>query len=223
MNLLPKIIHRKLVAAILFIAAMLFGIVSCEENISQAKKDKKTDFPSKIIYNAYIVQRDSGFVKIRFKAPILQKYEFVDTPYIEAKKGLYLEFFDAKKPKTPGKLWADYAKFIEPQEFYMAKGHVKVINNEGQTFVMNSIYWDKKDRKMYTSDTVFITDKNGNTFVAANGMRAKDDFSEYTLKNNSGNFNPKNMSDMGGGKPSPKTDSLESVPTNTLKVSLDKH
>lgn len=38
---------------------------------------------------------------------------------------------------------------------------------------------------MYTKDTVFISDKE-NVFIAANGMIAKDDFSEYTFYNNSG-------------------------------------
>jgi hypothetical protein len=38
-------------------------------------------------------------VKVRFKAPLLEEYEFVDTPYVEIRKGLYLEFYDSKKPK----------------------------------------------------------------------------------------------------------------------------
>jgi hypothetical protein len=39
--------------------------------------------------------------------------------------------------------------------------------------------------KMYTKDTVFITDKDGSIFVSAGGMKAKDDFSEYVFYNNS--------------------------------------
>jgi hypothetical protein len=133
---------------------------------------------------------------VRFKAPLLEEYEFVDTPYVEIRKGLYLEFYDSKKPNVPGKLWAKYAKIIEKKQFYEAKGHVKVINNEGQTFVMESIYWDKANRKMYTKDTVFITDKDGSIFVAANGMKAKDDYTEYVFYNNSGDFNVKKMPDV---------------------------
>jgi hypothetical protein len=39
-------------------------------------------------------------VKVRFKAPLLEEYEFVDTPYVEVRKGLYLEFYDSKKQKS---------------------------------------------------------------------------------------------------------------------------
>lgn len=171
--------------------AIFFVLTSCEEDLTETNKNANKNFPSRIIYNANIIKRDSGKVKVRFKAPLLEEYEFIDTPYVEVRKGLYLEFFDSKNPKVPGKLWAKYAKIIEKKQFYEAKGNVKVINNQGQTFVMQSIYWDKKNQKMYTKDTVFISDKDGNIFVAANGMIAKDDFSEYTFYNNSGDFNSK--------------------------------
>ena len=171
--------------------AIFFVLTSCEEDLAETNKNANKNFPSRVIYNADIIRRDSGKVKIRFKTSLLEEYEFIDTPYVEIRKGLYLEFYDSKKPKIPGKLWAKYAKIIEKKQFYVAKGNVKVINNEGQTFVMESIYWDKKNQKMYTRDTVFISDKEGNIFVAANGMNAKDDFSEYTFYNNSGDFNAK--------------------------------
>ncbi|WP_018676586.1 LPS export ABC transporter periplasmic protein LptC [Riemerella columbina] len=170
---------------------IFFMLCSCEEDLAKYDKNKPTNFPSRIIHNADIIKHDSGMVNLKFKAPLIEEYEFIDTPYVEIRKGLYLEFYDKKKPKIPGKLWAKYAKIVEKKGLYMAKGRVKVINNEGRTFVMESIYWDKKNKKMYTQDTVFITDKEGNTFVAAGGMNAKDDFSEYTLYNNSGNFNAK--------------------------------
>lgn len=191
MNFIVNILFKNIVAV--FSVAIFFILQSCEEDLAEVNKNKNKNFPSRIIYNANILQKDSGFVKIKFKAPILEEYEFIDTPYVEAKKGLYLEFFDKKKPKTPGTLKANYAKFIEKKDFYEAKGNVKVTNIDGQTFVMQSIYWDKKNQKMYTKDTVFISDKEGNIFVAANGMIAKDDFSEYTFYNNSGEINPKEM------------------------------
>lgn len=187
----PRIIIKNVVA--LLGLTIFFSLISCEEDLTQKNPKNPKNFASRIIYNADITKKDSGRVKIRFKAPLLEEYEFIDTPYVEVRKGLYLEFYDAKKPKIPGKLWAKYAKIIEKKQFYEAKGRVKVINSEGQTFVMESIFWDKKKQRMYTKDTVFITDKDGSIFVAANGMNAKDDFSEYVFYNNSGDFNVKKM------------------------------
>ena len=82
---------------------------------------EKTNFPSQVFYNAKIIQRDSGRISMRFNAPLIEKYEYLDTPYVETRKGLYIEFIDQKNPKTPGKLWAKYAKMIEKKIFILQK------------------------------------------------------------------------------------------------------
>ena len=176
-----------------FLLLMFFLMQSCEEDITKVNHNKKTNFASQIIHNANIIQRDSGVVKVKFKAPLLESYELIDSPYVEAKKGIYLEFFDKKNPKVPGKVWANYAKNNVKRDSYFAKGRVKIITTEGQTFVTETINWDKRNRKMYTKDTVFVSDKDGNILVGAHGMVAKDDFTEYTFFNNSGSFNSTNL------------------------------
>lgn len=184
---------KNLNTAALLGCAVFFALISCEEDLSEASKSKKKNFPSEIIYNAKLVRRDSGFVNLRLQAPVIEKYSLIDSPYVEAKKGLYLEYFDKKKSQIPGKIWAKYAKFNELKDFYEARGNVKILTNEGQTFATQKIYWDKKNRKMFTKDTVFVTDKDGSTLIGANGMVAKDDFSEYMFYNNSGSFPSKQI------------------------------
>ena len=193
-KIISKIQHNKTLGSQILLSFLMFFVLqSCDENITKSNNKKKTNFASQIIYNANIIQRDSGQVKVRFTAPLLEKYELIDSPYVEAKKGIYLEFFDLKKSEIPGKVWAKYAKLDEKKDFYFAKGRVKIITNDGQTFVTETINWDKRNKKMYTKDTVFVSDKDGNILVGANGMEAKDDFSEYTFYNSSGNFNTKNL------------------------------
>ena len=191
-----KQIISKNIAAFLG-CAIFFGLISCDEDLTQVNKNKNTNFPSQIINNAKIVQRDSGMVKLRATAPLIEKYEFIDSPYIVAKKGINILFYDKKKPKIPGKISAKYAKFNEKKKFYEAKGNVRIITNENQIFAMQSVYWDQIKKEIYTSDTVFVTDKDGSTLVGANGMRAKDDFSAYTFYNNSGNINAKKIPEKG--------------------------
>ena len=60
---------------------------------------------------------------------------------------------------------------------------------------MQSIYWDQKKNRIYTRDTVFVTMEDGSTLVGAKGMTAKDDFSEYTFFNSSGDINSKKLSE----------------------------
>lgn len=183
--------------ASLFSCAIFFALISCEEDLTKTNRNNNTNFPSQIIHNAKIVQRDSGMVKLRATAPLIEKYEYIDSPYIVAKKGINILFYDKSKPDIPGKINAKYAKFNEKKKFYEAKGNVRIITNENQMFAMQSVFWDQVKRLVYTTDTVYVTDKDGSTLVGANGMKAKDDFSEYTFYNNSGDINAKKIPEKG--------------------------
>jgi len=195
MSLYRKIFLKNI--AVFLGCAIFFVLNSCEEDLTTINKNNKTNFPSQIINNANIIQRDSGMIKLRATAPLIEKYEYIDSPYIVARKGINILFYDKKKPNLPGKINAKYAKFNEKKKFYEAKGNVKIITNENQMFAMQSVFWDQGKRLIYTSDTVFVTDKDGSTLVGANGMKAKDDFSEYTFYNNSGNINAKKIPEKG--------------------------
>ena len=195
MNLFTKIFYKNIAA---FLGcAIFFGLISCDEDLTAINKNKNTNFPSQIINNANIVQRDSGMIKLRATAPLIEKYEYIDSPYIVARKGINILFYDKKKPKEPGKIKANFAKFNEKKKFYEAKGNVRITTNENQMFAMQSVFWDQNKRLIYTSDTVYVTDKDGSTLVGANGMKAKDDVSEYTFYNNSGNINAQKIPEKG--------------------------
>lgn len=195
MNFFRKI--KNINIAVFLGCAIFFVLISCDEDLTTLNKNRKTNFPSQIINNANIVQRDSGMIKLRATAPLIEKFEYIDSPYIVARKGINILFYDKKKPTIPGKINAKYAKFNEKKKFYEAKGNVKIVTNENQMFAMQSVFWDQNKKLIYTSDTVFVTDKDGSTLVGANGMRAKDDFSEYTFFNNSGDINAKKIPEKG--------------------------
>lgn len=176
---------------VVYFGAMLLITIlvqSCEDKISAKKGSTNKNFPSQIIYNTDIVRRDSGNINLKFRAKIIEKYEYVDSPYVVAKKGFYLEYFDKKKAKKPGKIWADYAVFNEKKNTYEAKGNVRILTSDGTSFKTKSIFWDKNEKEMSTKDSVFVMDNKGNSLVGANGMRAKEDFAEYTFYDNSGDF-----------------------------------
>ena len=195
MSFLKKIIKKNI--AIFLSCAIFFVLISCDEDLATLNKNNNTNFPSQIINNANIIQRDSGMVKLRAKADLIEKYEFIDSPYIVARKGINILFYDKKKPNVPGKIDAKYAKWNEKKKFYEAKGNVRIVTNENQMFAMQSVYWDQNKKLIYTTDTVYVTDKDGSTLVGANGMKAKDDFSEYTFYNNSGDINAKKIPEKG--------------------------
>lgn len=179
---------------IAFLLGCAIFFVSCEEDLAGIDASKKSkNFPTQIIHNAKIVQRDSGYIKMRAVAPLVEKYELIDTPYVVARKGVNIEFFDKKKPDVPGKISAKFAKFTDLKKFYEARGNVRIITNEGQQFAMQTVFWNQAKREIYTNDTVYVTDKDGSTLVSTEGMWARDDFSHYIFYNNSGDMNVKKI------------------------------
>lgn len=186
MKLISNISYKNI--AYLFSCAIFFIFTSCEEDLTKQKGSQSTNFPSQIINNAKIVQRDSGFVTLRATAPIIEQYQLIDSPYTVAKRGIKIEFFDKKNPKKPGNITAKFAKIYEYKKFYEARGDVKILTSDGQRFATQSVFWDQKKKRIYTRDTVYATMEDGSTLVHANGMTAKDDFSEYTFYNNSGDL-----------------------------------
>ncbi|MFC5873820.1 LPS export ABC transporter protein LptC [Chryseobacterium arachidis] len=194
MTFFRNILQKKNIAY-LFSCAIFFMVTSCEEDLTKKNEKQNKNFPSQIINNANIIQRDSGIVTMRAKAPIIEKYELIDSVYTIARKGIDIQFFDKKKPKTPGTIKAKYAKFYDYKRFYEAKGDVRITTNEGDKFAMQSVYWDQVKKHIYTHDTVYVTRKDGNTLIGAHGMWAKDDFSEYIFYENSGNFTSQKFSE----------------------------
>lgn len=165
--------------AILFSTAIFF--TACEEGGPATAQNSNKNFPSQMVMNARILQRDSGQIKLRATAPVIQKYDFVDSPYVVAPRGISIDYFDPKKSDKPGKISADYARMNQLRQLYEARGNVRVLTQDGHLFTMQRVFWDQRNGNIYTADTVYIKDKDGSSLVATGGMRAKQDFSEYTF------------------------------------------
>ena len=71
--------YRKNIVAVLYVA-IFFVLHSCEEDLAKANRKNNENFPSRVIYNANIIQKDSGFVKVKLTAPLIEEYGFIDTP-----------------------------------------------------------------------------------------------------------------------------------------------
>ena len=87
--------------------------------------------------------------------------------------------------KTTEQLWDNFKIILE-------QNNQARLNNPLSITEFNQV-----KKIIYTSDTVFVTDKDGSTLVGANGMKAKDDFSEYIFYNNSGDINAKKIPEAG--------------------------
>lgn len=165
-------------------AFMLFGI-ACSKLDSGDLPDDDRSGPTRIMKNAHVIFKDSGFIKIDLRSSLVNEYASADTPYTEFPKGLELNYFN-KSIDSPGYLRADWAIMNEMKGKYEGKGNVVVISEEGDTLKTASLFWDRKNRLVYTYDTAYIITKAGDSLQANNGLEARDDLKEYTFYNNRG-------------------------------------
>ncbi len=165
--------------------ALLLLMISCEDNQQKNLPPKRKMFVTKRIYNATYELKDSGYRSVTLRAPIVEMYEEIDTPFTVFPKGLNLNFYK-KGTEKPGFLRASYAKIIELKGWYEAKGNVILINPEGDTMKTQQLFWNKKTRLVYSRDTVRILRIDSSKVTAINGLEANDDFKTFKLFNNKG-------------------------------------
>lgn len=167
---------------LLFFSVFISLFISCDKReVVNFKKNK--NIPSRKIYNAKIIQKDSGEVKYQLTAPLIEEYGFLQTPVMLFRKGINISFYNKNNPKK-GTLRADYAKVIDKRQWYEAKNNVVVITPEGDTMRTKSFFFNKKEHKIFTSDTVKISRFDKSIIYANNGLEAAEDFSWYKLYEN---------------------------------------
>lgn len=165
----------------------LLGIFvwNCTQPETVDLSQKKKDFPSRSLSNAHVIFKDSGFIKIDLRSPLIEEYAMTDSPYTEFPKGLEMDFYN-KSIDSPGYLRANWALMNELKGWYEGRGDVLVISEKGDTLKTQKLFWNKNKRLVYTQDTVYLISKTGDSLQANNGLEAKDDLTEYTLFNNQG-------------------------------------
>lgn len=175
----------RLIKIIAFIYLVFCSTISCSDDSTENLGKKNKNFVSRKIFNAHVVITDSIYKVINLRSPLIEEYEFAQTPYTEFPKGIDMDFYE--KGKKPGHLKADYAKIIELTGWYEARNNVVLINSSNDTLKTNRIFWDKKNRRIFSNDTVKIYRADGiTTNISEQGIESTEDFKNYKLKKNKG-------------------------------------
>jgi len=69
---------------------------------------------------------------------------------------------------------------------YEGRGNVIIVNEKGDSLKSEQLFWNKKNKTVYTSKEVYLISKEGDSLTAKNGLQATDDLETYTLFNNQG-------------------------------------
>jgi len=183
MNLLKLNLRIKKRFIPFILLVIYFG---CAKTEDMDLRKKTRDFPSRTLIDAHVIYKDSGRIVLNLRSPLIEEYAMIDSPYTKFPKGLEMYFYNKTNIDSPGFLRANWGVMSEIKGWYEGRGDVVVISEKGDTLKTQKLFWNKKKRKIFTQDTVYIISKEGDSLQANKGLEAKDDLSEYMLFNNSG-------------------------------------
>ena len=137
--------------------------------------------PLSKLSGATIIHSDSALLKAEVKADEILDYQNGDR---EVPEGMFISFFE-KDGSVSATLRANYAYFYKEEDRWKATGNVIVHNIANQeTLKSEELYWEPKNEDVYTEKYVRI--ETPGELMTGTGLKAKQDFSEWSLKNPEG-------------------------------------
>ncbi|MCC5919473.1 MAG: LPS export ABC transporter periplasmic protein LptC [Cyclobacteriaceae bacterium] len=139
--------------------------------------------PMMEVTNVETLYSDSAIVKVRLKTPKQLELQNSDREYPD---GIYLEFYD-EDGNISSTLRADYCYYTQKDNIYKGQGDVVVESRvKDQRMSSEVLYWEPSIGEVHT-DTFVVIEEEGDV-LKGEGMRAKQDFSSYTILKPIGDF-----------------------------------
>ncbi|WP_181304842.1 LPS export ABC transporter periplasmic protein LptC [Rufibacter sp. XAAS-G3-1] len=169
---------RASLLAALLLSAFSWSCQQGEETI----KPIEYNGPSSETYNQVTIYSDSAKMKLKLSAPVEQQLQNGDIIY---PKGMYITFYEEETPTTI--ITAKYGRYDKAKDQYFARNDV-VVKNIVKKEQLNTeeLFWERQKQSIFTDKFVRITSVD--EVVTGVGLTAKQDFSDYTLKQFSGSF-----------------------------------
>lgn len=170
-------------------AAAFFGscffLTACENDATVVDNlfKKKVAVEEAFTVESYFSQ--GGSLRAKLHAPYMIR-SVADSPYVEFPKTVHVDFYDSSLT-IESYLDAHYAKQVEYDRKILIRDSVVVINKKnGDTLITDELWWNQDTQEFTTSKLVKIYQKTGFT-IGNNGMRAKQDLSEWWIYSSFGN------------------------------------
>jgi LPS export ABC transporter protein LptC len=167
---------------ILLFLSILTIITSCGNKDVDKVKISASDGPLPVErgVNIAISYTDSGFLKAKVFAPLLERYSTEEKLESEMKKGITAYFY-GPKGKITSYLKSKYAFRDEKARTLLVRNDVIVVNNKGDTIRTEEMIWDEKTDMISTDKAVQI--HSPDKIIYGTGMESTTDFTHPKIFN----------------------------------------
>ncbi|QQX77123.1 MULTISPECIES: LPS export ABC transporter periplasmic protein LptC [Aequorivita] len=166
----------------LVLAITLFA---CESNYQNVKKMSLSDgAPVAEGKDINFKYTDSGKLVTNLLAPKLLDYSNLEFPFKEFPNGIEVRFWDEKGKKNT--VTADYAIQFDNTGLVDLQDNVVVITADSVVLKANQLYWDQKNKWVFTDQPYQIKFKDGSYNDGAVGFDSSEDFTTFLSRKNQG-------------------------------------
>lgn len=166
---------------LLILSGFCFLLSACENDIEKVNLlTKKKKLPIESGKQMTIIYSDSGLVRAKIQAPVLERYAGKEN-YMLMPKGVKMEFFNGEE-EVSSTLTSKFAKVTEfpDNKILEAKNDVVVVNENGEKLNTEQLFWDQKEQKITSNTFVKITRKT--EIIMGDGLESNQDFTKYKIK-----------------------------------------
>lgn len=172
-----KIIGKYITVILLFTACSTKDIDKVK--VSATGKELPLEVGSNITIN----YTDSGFLKAKIFAPLLERYASENRMETELRQGITAYFYESNG-RVSSYIKSKYAIRNERERTLIARKDVIVINNKGDTLRTEELIWDEKTDRIYSDK--FVKINSPDRIILGSGLESNTAFSKFRVLNITG-------------------------------------
>ncbi len=139
--------------------------------------------PSLTVWDLETIYTDSGRIKLKIQAPLVERYSEDIKKKIYFTHGILVHFYN-KDGIEESYMSSKYAIYHEEDNLWEASDSVVVVNSEGEILNTELLFWDEKTERIYSSKFVKITTLHD--IIHGEGFEANQSFSTWKIKKMTG-------------------------------------
>jgi LPS export ABC transporter protein LptC len=164
----------------LYILLIISGLCACHANTDQdlAPFKNRINMQLEISEKVTVLYTDSGYLRAKLTAPVVHNYSGND-PYQEMPKGIKAYTYYVPSGELASSITANYAIRKQGGGSIEARNKVVITNTKGDTLNTEQIFWQEKEKRIYTNKFVRIATPNKIFF--GDGLEANQEFTRYRI------------------------------------------
>lgn len=171
--------------AAMLCAAVLLAACSGEKTEVVEGYENIDSLPTLYTRGVNTLISDSGITRYRIVAAAWYMYDNAEEPYWYFPEGLYVEQFDTLFNPVAF-IQGDTATHYRKRQVWQLDGNVHIENTEGRQFDTPQLFWDQKERRIYSDAPIRITSKD--EIIEGIGFVSNEQITKYSILRTSGIF-----------------------------------